>query len=316
MPAAIAPQLATLVAQAPAGDAWLHESKFDGYRIVCRIERGRVTLVSRNGKDWTERFPTIARAAAKLPVRTALLDGEVAVIGPDGVTSFGALQNAGRGGGTLAYFVFDLLHRDGWDLRPAPLEARKRALRALIRGKAGTLRYSEHVVGDGDAVFRAACRAGLEGIIAKQRDAPYTGGRSRTWLKVKCVRGQELVVGGWTDPEGSRVGIGALLLGVHDAEGRLRYAGKVGTGFPHATALVLRERLEGLRAEANPFVERPPGATRVHWVRPVLVVEVGFTEWTSDGRLRHPSFRGVREDKPARAIVREREATAPKPRRG
>jgi bifunctional non-homologous end joining protein LigD len=312
----VAPQLATLVAEAPAGDDWLHESKYDGYRIVCRIQGGRATLTSRNGNDWTARFPTVARAAEKLPVEAALLDGEVAVVGADGLTSFGALQNAASGGGTIAYFVFDLLHRDGWDLTAAPLEERKRALRAVIGGKAGTLRYSSHVIGDGAAVFQAACRAHLEGIIAKRRDAPYVGGRSKTWLKVKCVHGQELVVGGFTDPEGSRVGIGALLLGVHDAEGRLRYAGKVGTGFPHATALDLRARLEKLHADANPFVERPPGATRAHWVRPVLVVEVGFTEWTSDGRLRHPTFRGLREDKPAKAIVRERPALAPaKPRR-
>jgi bifunctional non-homologous end joining protein LigD len=312
----VTPQLATLVAEAPAGDDWLHESKYDGYRIVCRIQGGRATLTSRNGNDWTARFPTVARAAEKLPVEAALLDGEVAVVGTDGLTSFGALQNAASAGGTLVYFVFDLLHRDGWDLTAAPLEERKRALRAVIGGKAGTLRYSTHVIGDGAAVFQAACRARLEGIISKRRDAPYAGGRSKTWLKVKCVHGQELVVGGFTDPEGSRVGIGALLLGVHDAEGRLRYAGKVGTGFPHATALDLRRRLEALAADANPFVERPPGATRAHWVRPVLVVEVGFTEWTSDGRLRHPTFRGLREDKPAKAIVRERPALAPaKPRR-
>lgn len=319
LPASVSPQLATLVAEAPEGDAWLHESKYDGYRIVCRIQGGRATLTSRNGNDWTARFPAVAQAAAKLPVDTAWLDGEVAVVGADGLTSFGALQNAGSGGGTLVYFVFDLLHRDGWDLTAAPLEERKRALRAVVGGKnggrTGTLRYSPHVIGDGAAVFRAACRAHLEGIIAKRRDAPYVGGRSRTWLKVKCVHGQELVVGGFTDPEGSRVGIGALLLGVHDANGRLRYAGKVGTGFPHATALDLRRRLEALAADANPFVERPPGAARAHWVRPTLVVEVGFTEWTADGRLRHPTFRGLREDKPAKAIVRETAAPAPAGRR-
>ncbi|MCW5891001.1 MAG: non-homologous end-joining DNA ligase [bacterium] len=312
LPAAITPQLATLVAAPPAGDDWLHESKYDGYRILCRVARGRVTLASRNGKDWTERFPAVARAAAALPVAAALLDGEVAVVGADGRTSFGALQNAAAGGGTLVYFVFDLLHRDGIDLTGVPLEARKQALRALIGGgRTGTLRYSEHVVGGGEAAFRAACRARLEGIVSKRRDAPYVGGRTRTWLKVKCAHGQELVVGGFTDPEGSRAGIGALLLGVHDADGRLRYAGKVGTGFMQAAALALRERLDGLRAPASPFLERPPGATHAHWVRPLLVVEVGFTEWTSDGRLRHPTFRGLREDKPATAIGRERAPPPP-----
>lgn len=311
LPAAVQPQLATLVAEAPEGDDWLHESKYDGYRILCRIQRGRATLTSRNGKDWTERFPAVARAAAKLAVTAALLDGEVAIVGRDGRTSFGALQNAGNGGGTLVYFVFDLLHRDGVDLTGAALEARKQALRALVGGgRTGTLRYSAHVVGGGAAAFRAACRAGLEGIVSKRRDAPYVGGRTRTWVKVKCAHEQELVVGGFTDPAGSRVGVGALLLGVHDDAGRLRYAGKVGTGFTHATALALRERLDALRTDASPFAERPPGATRAHWVRPALVVEVGFTEWTSDGRLRHPTFRGVREDKPATRIVRERPAPA------
>lgn len=311
LPVTVTPQLATLVAEAPAGDGWLHEPKYDGYRILCRVLRGRVTLWTRNGQDWTARFPSIVRAAQRLSARAALLDGEVAVLLPDGVTSFGALQNVADAGGTLVYFVFDLLHRDGLDLRPAVLTARKEALGRLLGRGAGAIRYSPHVVGGGPAAHRRACRGGLEGIVSKQIDAPYVAGRTRTWVKVKCVKGQEMVIGGFTEPAGSRVGLGALLLGVHDARGRLHYAGKVGTGFAQAQALALRERLDALRTDTNPFAALPPAAARAHWVRPVLVAEVGFTEWTADGRLRHPTFRGLREDKPARTIVRER-ATRPR----
>ncbi|HEV7734218.1 MAG TPA: non-homologous end-joining DNA ligase, partial [Candidatus Binatia bacterium] len=289
----------------PAGDEWLHETKYDGYRILCRLQRGRAVLSSRNGKDWTDRFRIVADAAVALPARAVLLDGEVAAVGRDGVTSFGALQRGADGDARLVYFVFDLLHADGMDLTGVALEARKDALRTIIGDAQGTLRYSDHVIGGGEACFRRACRAHLEGIISKRRDAPYVGGRGRTWLKTKCVQGQELVVGGFTDPEGTRVGLGALLLGVHDVDGRLRYAGKVGTGFGHAEAVALRARMDALTTNVNPFVERPPGATRVHWVRPVTVVEVGFTEWTTDGRLRHPTFRGLREDKAASTITRD-----------
>jgi bifunctional non-homologous end joining protein LigD len=323
LPAFVAPQLATLVATAPAGDEWLHEMKFDGYRVLCRIDRGSVRLLSRNGKDWTDRVPGIARAAARLGVGAAMLDGEVAVVLPNGVTSFNALQNAlgGAGGDEPVYFVFDLVHLDGSDLTRTPLEERKRALRAVLEaGNAGpTLRYSDHVAGNGEAFLRHACRMALEGVVSKRRDAPYESGRGRSWLKAKCIQEQEFVVGGFTDPEGRRTGIGALLLGVHDADGELVYVGKVGTGFSAREAVALRQRLAKLEIANPPFARRPPGAGRAHWVRPEVVGEVEFTEWTPDGRLRHPSWKGVREDKRASEVVRERPVgtdPAPRPRAG
>jgi bifunctional non-homologous end joining protein LigD len=303
------PQLATLVSRAPSGDAWLHEMKYDGYRILARLDQGRVTLLSRNGRDWTEKFPTIAEAVGHLPAERAMLDGEVAVLKPDGTTSFQALQNflSGTGPGQLVYMVFDLLHLDGWDLTGARLEDRKAVLERLFasgNGKAGPVRYSDHVAGDGPDFFTHACRLGLEGVIAKRRDAPYRGTRGADWLKIKCVKQQEVVIGGYTDPEGSRIGIGALLVGVYE-DGRLVYAGKVGTGFDQKTLRELKKRLAPLEQKACPFATSPTGVGRPHWVKPELVAEVSFSEWTADGKMRHPSFQGLREDKPAASVVRE-----------
>jgi bifunctional non-homologous end joining protein LigD len=302
-------QLATLVDAPPEGEGWLHEQKFDGYRILAELDRGTVRLHSRRSKDWTAEFPAVARAVAKLPARRAVLDGEVAVVLPDGRTSFQALQNA-RGSSDLVYFVFDLLALDGEDLMAQPLEQRKARLAALVtpaRGKPGVVRYSDHVIGSGREFFALACRRGLEGIVSKRRDEPYRPGRGATWVKTKCLLRQELVIGGFTDPEGSRVGLGALLVGYYDQR-RLVYAGKVGTGFSHATLVELRRRLAPLERAASAFSPEPPrtwtGGSR-HWVAPELVAEIAFGEWTNDGRLRHPSFQGLRRDKPARDVVRE-----------
>ena len=305
-------QLATLVGQAPRGDEWAHEIKFDGYRIAAELDAGTARLMSRNGKDWTAQFPSVAADVEQLPTASAILDGEIAVLLPDGTTSFQALQNAlaGRGGAKLVYFVFDLLYLEGHDLTAATLDDRKQALSRLLKAgpsDPGSLRLSDHVTGDGQAFFESACRLGLEGIISKRRDARYTPGRGKSWLKVKCLKRQEFVIGGYTDPEGSRVGIGALLLGVHDADRGLVFAGKVGTGFTSKTLQDLQRRLEALVRPASPFGKaRIPGVTRAHWVEPRLVGEVAFTEWTTDGRLRHPSFQGLREDKKASDVVRER----------
>jgi bifunctional non-homologous end joining protein LigD len=312
LPAFVAPQLASLVSSPPAGEGWLHELKFDGYRILCRIAQGRSRLLSRNGNDWTARFAAVASAAARLPVREGLVDGEVAVRQPDGTTSFNALQNLleGNATGELVYFVFDLLHRDGVDLRGVRLEARKAALAGLITpGARGLLRYSEHTIGDGDAFLRAACALGLEGIVSKRRDAPYRSQRDTTWLKTKCLREQEFVIGGFTEPQGARVGLGALLLGVHE-NGRLRYVGRVGTGFSTASAQALRRQLDRLVRAQSPFADRVTGVPSPRWVRPALVAEVAFTEWTPEGRLRHPSFKGIRQDKDPVEIVRERPLAA------
>jgi bifunctional non-homologous end joining protein LigD len=325
MPRVLRPQLATLVTEAPPGDAWLHELKFDGYRILGRLQGGRARLVSRNGNDWTGNFPSLAAAIEALPVSQALIDGEVAVLMPDGTTSFQALQNAlsQRDQGELVYFAFDLPYLEGYDLTRARLEDRKAALASLISGAGTAVRYSAHVVGSGQAFFENACRMRLEGIVSKRRDAPYESRRGGSWLKVKCLRRQEVVIGGWTEPSGARTGLGALLVGVQEGGG-LAYVGKVGTGYTEKVLKDLRRRLGALEQASAPFSPKPKGVGAAHWAKPELVAEVAFTEWTGDGKMRHPSFQGLRADKPAREVVREREtptetvappAEPPRPRR-
>ncbi|HET7694735.1 MAG TPA: DNA ligase D [Vicinamibacterales bacterium] len=309
------PQLAQLVKEAPSGAEWLHELKYDGYRIGCRIDGRSVTLLSRNGKDWTEAFPEIVRAAQSLRVKSALLDGEVCVVLPDGRTSFQGLQNlAAADRSRLVYFVFDLIYLDGRSLAAEPLEARKAALKKIVRGE--RIKFSEHLDADGPEAHREACRLRLEGIVSKPRNAPYQSGKRVGWLKTKCVSRQEFVIGGFTDPEGSREGIGAILVGVYDG-GRLRFAGKVGTGFTVKSARELRTTLNRLEIPSSPFTPPPPGwlGRNAHWVKPALVGEVEFTEWTGDGKIRHPSFQGLRRDKPPEAVVREVADAAPAPAR-
>ncbi len=311
------PQLATLVAAPPSGGEWLHEIKYDGYRIGARVRNGVVTLYTRNGNDWTRAFAGIAEAVRTLGLDDALLDGEVAVVLPDGRTSFQALQHAASepaSRGTLVYFLFDLLRLEGERLESLPLEERKARLKKLIgRRKTGRLRYSEHVEGQGDSFFKQACRLGLEGIVSKRRDMPHRPGRHGDWLKTKCVLRQEFVIGGFTDPEGMRAGLGALIIGYYEGK-RLVFSGKVGTGFTHKVALDLRARLDGLEHTSCPFTPRPTGplARRAHWVKPQLVCEVVFTEWTGDGKIRHPSYQGLRADKKPRAVRREQPLRAAK----
>jgi bifunctional non-homologous end joining protein LigD len=312
MPEFIEPELATLVKEAPAAENWVHEMKYDGYRMLCRIENGQATMYSRNGKDWTDRFAAVARAAARLPVRTAWLDGEVVVMEQDGRSSFQALQNAlsRDASDKLHYYVFDLPYLDGFDLRDVVVEERKRLLGLLLASPFGNVAQSGHVEGSGADFFAQACKLRLEGIVSKRADSLYRSGRSRDWLKIKCEKRQEVVIGGFTDPEGSRSGLGALLLGVYDGSGTLRYSGKVGTGFNHDTLVSLRKKLDGMVQKNAPFANPPRGAEarRAHWVKPELVAEVSFTEWTDDGTLRHPSFQGLREDKKASDVVREQPA--------
>ena len=307
------PQLATLVKEPPSGSGWIHEIKYDGYRIGCRIRDGRVTLISRNGKDWTAAFPEIAEAAASLPVRDALIDGEVAMVLPDGRTSFQMLQNAFSGTasrGTLIYFVFDLLRVEGERVASLPLLERKKRLKALVGRKRtvaqGRIRYADHVEGNGQAFYEQARRLGLEGIISKRATEPYRPGRHGDWLKTKCVLQQEFVIGGFTDPEGARAGLGALLIGYYDRK-RLIFSGKVGTGFTHKGAIDLRRQLDRIEQTRCPFDVPPEGplARTAHWVKPQLVCEVVFTEWTAEGRIRHPSFQGLRADKKAQQVRKE-----------
>jgi bifunctional non-homologous end joining protein LigD len=296
-------QLATLVDEPPEGDEWLHEQKFDGYRILAVVDRGKVQLLSRNFRDWTAQFPGVVEALARLTDR-ALIDGEVAAVLPDGRTSFQALQNRSA---AIEYFVFDLLVEGHDDVAALPLDERKARLARLV-GKNDVIRYSDHVVGHGREFFELACKRGLEGIVSKRRDRPYAPGRGATWLKTKCLLRQELVIGGFTDPEGARMHVGALLVGYHE-HGKLLYAGKVGTGFTQKTLVELARELTPLVTARSPFSPEPPrawtGAKR-HWVEPKLVAEVRFSEWTLDGRLRHPSFQGLRRDKRAAEVVRER----------
>jgi len=307
MPGNLKPQLATPVTAAPAGPEWLHEIKYDGYRLFADIEHGEVRLITRSGLDWTAKFAELARAFGQLPVDTALIDGELVHLASDGTTNFSGLQDAIASGktGALNFFAFDLLHRDGWDLTGATLEDRKAALADIIPPDTeGILRYSDHQAGQGPAVLRQASSLGLEGIVSKRRDAPYRPGRGGAWLKVKCRNREEIVVIGFTDPEGKREGFGALLAGYYDPLGTLRYAGRVGTGFSAERLADLRKQLDALVVKAPP-VTLPKEAPRkgVHWVRPALVAEVEFAGWTTDSILRHASFQGLREDKSPRQVV-------------
>ncbi len=308
------PQLATLVDEVPKGEGWLYELKYDGYRMLCRICNGTATMFSRNGREWTAKLAEHADAAATLRVGNAWLDGEIVALAADGTMSFQALQNAfdRAWDGRLVYFVFDLLFLDGVDLRGRPLHERKRRLEALLAGQpaGGTLRYSDHIREEGRTVFETACRQGLEGLIAKRADAAYLPGRNRNWVKLKCHRRQEFVIGGYTEPSGSRQGFGALLLGVYDHEKSdrpFRYVGRVGTGFSEARLADLHRTLRPLETSRSPFVNPPTGwdAKGVHWVTPKLVAEVRFAEWTQEGLLRQAAFLGLRDDKPAGVIVRE-----------
>jgi bifunctional non-homologous end joining protein LigD len=302
--------LAMVVEAPPEGDDWLHEIKHDGYRIVARIEEGEVQLISRNGKDWTKEFPQVARALGRLPAGTALLDGEVAAVLPSGATSFQALQRRGTpGAAPIVYLAFDLLHLDGWDLRELRLDERKEVLRRLLESAPAALRFSDHVRGQGPEFFERAREAGLEGVVSKRASAPYREGRGGDWRKAKCRLSQEVVIGGFTLSSDGGGSIGALLVGFHE-DGELVYAGKVGSGFNDRLLGDLLHRLEARRRKTSPFAEAPPELRKgARWVEPDLVAQVEFTEWTDEGRMRQPVFLGLRDDREARHVVRERPGT-------
>src|SRR6185503_14094198 len=314
LPDAIEAQLASAAKSPPTGPAWVHEIKYDGYRMLCRIVRGQARLVSRTANDWTGDFDALARTLALLPVDEAWLDGEVVALDAKGRTSFQALQKAlsATDSRNLKYLAFDLLYLNGFDLRDAPLTERKRLLRELLSNASPAIQYSEHFAVPGAAFLQNVGELGLEGMISKRGDLPYRGGRGPAWQKIKCMRRQEMVIGGFTDPEGSRQGFGALLLGVYEPDGRLAYSGKVGTGFNDASLAALSRSLSAIAQKTSPFHNPPKGAEgrRAHWVRPILVAEVAFAEWTDDGTLRHPSFLGLRADKRAADVVREHPETS------
>ena len=309
LPEALAPQLATL-AQAPPTDAaqWLWELKFDGYRVLARVHDGAVQLFTRNGHDWTHRMPQIAHAVAQLPLKSGWLDGEVVALGANGQPDFQALQNALDGGHAtpLVYYVFDVPYHEGRDVRTAPLLDRRALLRALLVGASDEhLRLSEAFEVNPRDLVASACRMGLEGVVGKRKTATYASGRNTEWIKLKCSQRQEFVIGGFTDPQGRRTGLGALMLGVHNGDGVLRYVGNVGTGFNEQTLQDLHAQLVAREVPDSPFAPMASLAGKAHWVTPDLVAEVSFAEWTQQGRIRHPVFRGLRVDKPAKAVVRE-----------
>jgi bifunctional non-homologous end joining protein LigD len=314
-PTCIKPQLAKLVDKAPDGPDWLHEIKFDGYRMHARLDDGRVQILTRRGNNWTDKYAAIAKAIAGLPAQNAYLDGELCGVLPDGRTAFNLIQNAtDTGGGSLVFFLFDLLHLDGENLTALPLVDRKARLASLLNGAPEALRYNDHQIGQGPAFHRLACEHGVEGIVSKRTNGRYEPDR-RTWLKIKCLNREEFIVVGWSDPEGSRHRIGALLLGYYIPEGELLYAGRVGTGMPDAELERLWQRLQPLVIDKMPLAEPPPRGTRfgsplvlsrVHWVRPEMVVEVSYVEWTPDGLLRHVVYVGEREDKLATEVRRDR----------
>ena len=306
-PATLKPLLATLVDRLPTEPGqWIHELKFDGYRILARVSDRRVRLVTRNGHDWTDKLPHLSQALRSMRLKPGWLDGEIVMLDERGAAKFQQLQNAVESArtGDIVYFLFDLPYYAGYDLTKVALEERRALLRSILEGAPAPIRFSDAFEGPPAQLVASACKRGLEGIIGKRRGSLYSSRRSSDWIKLKCAQRQEFVIGGWTDPKGSRAGLGALLLGVHDAEGNLVYAGKVGSGFDDTSLAQLSAKLTRLAATKSPFRTRIPDSG-VHWVKPTLVAEVTFSEWTASGHLRHPVFHGLRTDKPAKVVFRE-----------
>jgi bifunctional non-homologous end joining protein LigD len=307
IPDFIEPELATLVEYAPEGGGWLHEIKLDGYRTLARIERGKVRLFTRHGLDWTARYGPIPATLASLPIKTAYLDGEIVVLDANGVSSFAALQESLKRTrrADLTYHVFDILHLDGKDLTGLPLVKRKQILKTLLAPlpRGTTVRYSDHVQGGGAAFYNHACRLGLEGVVSKVARSPYRPRRTTEWLKVKC---QEMVIGGWQESDKQGRSLKSLLLGYYDHAGRLRFAGKAGTGFTLKAGHDLVAQLRKIERPIPPFAAVPSSYVRgSRWAEPRLVAEVAYSNWTTDQVMRHPKFVGLREDKAPREVRRE-----------
>lgn len=318
MPSFVSPQLAALAKSPPEGDSWVHELKLDGYRIQAHVQpdgKKPVQLLTRTALDWTARLRSVAEAIGALQIPGAVFDGEVVVLDNKGRTSFADLQAAfqERTRLPLTYFIFDLLHLDGRNLRNVSLLERKEILKELLAGlgSGDSIRMSEHMSGDGESVFANACRLGAEGIVSKLAQGKYVSGRSNSWLKLKCSKEQEFVIGGFTLPSNGIRGVGALLLGYYK-NGKLQYAGRTGTGFNQRTHRMLRDRLDAIQSSASPFATVPDGMSRgVHWVTPKLVAQAAFANWTTDNLVRQAAFKGLREDKPPKQVQREEEKPLP-----
>lgn len=315
LPAALSPQLATLASAPPNDpDAWIYEIKLDGYRILARIDGRSVRLFTRNGHDWSSKLKRLVQALEKMKLAPCWLDGEIVVPDERGIPDFQALQNAFDEAHPekIVYYLFDMPFHGGFDLRAAPLLERKNLLASLLaQSGLEPIRLSERLDANPREVLASACRMGLEGVIAKRSASPYVPRRSGDWLKLKCTQRQEFVIGGYTDPQGARQGLGSLLLGVYDSDGRLAYAGNVGTGFDQKTLRDLRKKLDANARIRSPFSDRTPLDGKAHWVNPRLVAEVSFGEWTRTGRIRHAVFQGLRLDKPPQSVVQETPAPPP-----
>jgi bifunctional non-homologous end joining protein LigD len=309
MPAQLKPELATLVDEVP-GDAahWIFEIKFDGYRMLARVQGGRVKLITRNGNDWTSKLEHLRSALESMDLPDGWYDGEIIMPGESGPSDFQALQGAFDSSRTagIVFYLFDLPWCAGYDLGEVPLVERRAVLQRIVDRKPhDSVRFSQEFDAPPRQVLESACKLGLEGVIGKRRDSAYANRRSSDWIKLKCHQRQEFVIGGWTDPQGSRAGLGSLLLGVYDEHRQLQYAGNVGTGFNDKTLRELRQRLDAVAAPKSPFAPNANIPKKTHWVQPELVCEVAFGEWTRDARVRHSVFHGLREDKKASSVVRE-----------
>jgi DNA ligase D-like protein (predicted ligase) len=315
LPQFVPPQLSQLVEKPPSGPQFVHEIKLDGYRMAARIDNGRVQLLTRTGLDWTGKYPNAVAALSNVNVHAAYLDGELCGVDDAGLPSFAQTQAAtdGERGVHLVYYAFDLLHLGGWDISGLSLIERKALLEPLVANKPG-LQFNGHDTGDGELILKHAGKLGFEGVVSKTIDAPYAPGNRGLWRKAKSLNRQEFVVVGWSDPEGSRPHLGALLLAYYTEDGKLIYAGRVGTGMPDKVLADLRRRLDPLARKTPPLNVLPPRKTRfgsplilsrVHWVEPQLVAEITYLTWTADNLLRHTVYVGLKEDKPAEQVRRE-----------
>jgi bifunctional non-homologous end joining protein LigD len=320
LPDTFQPELATLV-EAPPKNAneWLYEIKFDGYRLLARIQKHKPRLFTRNGHDWTGKLKALSQTLARMKLPDGWYDGEIVVLDEQGLPSFQALQGAFDAARTsnIVYYLFDLPFCDGTDLRHLPLVERRDRLAAVLEKASvdpeGVVRFSDTFDVDARDIVTSACKLGLEGVIGKKKSSPYVSRRSGDWIKLKCSQRQEFVIGGYTDPQGTRSGIGSLLLGVYDDDGNLRYAGNVGTGFSAKSLDAIRKKLNALHTDTRPFHAATGMDKKAHWVKPELVAEVSFAQWTITGRIRHSVFHGLRDDKPPKAIIRETAMPAKSP---